>query len=51
MRKRHLDDTEWAHAERIANELHRAGCDHNELRKVLGMVTTHLARPAAEAAS
>ncbi|NSW58080.1 MAG: hypothetical protein HPY44_18905 [Armatimonadetes bacterium] len=37
MRKRHLDDTEWAHAERIANELHRAGCDHNELRKVLGM--------------
>lgn len=37
MRKRYLDDTEWAHAERIANELHRAGCDHNELRKVLGM--------------
>lgn len=44
MRKSHLDDTEWAHAERIANELHRAGCDHNELRKLLGLTREAAAR-------
>lgn len=34
-RNSHLDDSEWQLAQRIANDLHRDGCDRNELRKLL----------------
>lgn len=40
MMNSHLTDAEWSQATRIADTLHRKGCDRNELRKILTIVRT-----------